>query len=248
MVGGSGGLGAAVVRELAARGSHVAFTYRQNEASAAQLAQTVSDLGRQAWTIGLDLRNHDGCAQAIDAIAEAAGGIHTLVYAAGPHVPQKHLSTVTPAELQEQLDADASGFFAVASPALHLRQTEGSIVAVTTAATRRYPTLRGGLSSIPKAAVEASIRGIAAEEGRFGVRANTVGPGMLVDGMAERLMASGDLGRVAGSTARANIAMRRFGSGTDIAGSLLLAASGGGFITGQHLDIDGGLPSDSFPV
>jgi len=40
--------------------------------------------------------------------------------------------------MQEQLDADASGFFAVASPALpHLRQTEGSIVAVTTAATRR---------------------------------------------------------------------------------------------------------------
>ena len=73
VVGGSGELGAAVVRELAARGSDVAFTYRQNEASAAQLAQTVSDLGRQAWTIGLDLRNHDGCAQAIDAIAEAPG-------------------------------------------------------------------------------------------------------------------------------------------------------------------------------
>ena len=103
-------------------------------------------------------------------------GVHTLVYAAGPHVPQKHLSKVTPAEMQEQLDADASGFFAVASPALpHLRQTEGSIVAVTTAATRRYP-VRDGLSSIPKAAVEAAIRGIAAEEGRFGVRANTVGP------------------------------------------------------------------------
>ena len=51
VVGGSGGLGAAVVRELAARGSDVAFTYRQNDATAAQLAQTVSDLGRQAWTI-----------------------------------------------------------------------------------------------------------------------------------------------------------------------------------------------------
>ena len=132
VVGGSGGLGAAVVRELAARGSHVAFTFRRNEDAAAQLATTVSDLGRQAWTIGLDLRNHEGCAQAIDAIADAAGGIHTLVYAAGPHVPQKHLSKVTPAEMQEQLDADASGFFAVASLALpHLRQTEGSIVAIT---------------------------------------------------------------------------------------------------------------------
>ena len=46
---------------------------------------------------------------AIDAIAEAGGGIHTLVYAAGPHVPQKHLSTVTPAEMHEQLETDAAG-------------------------------------------------------------------------------------------------------------------------------------------
>ena len=143
--------------------------------------------------------------------------------------------------MQEQLDADASGFFAVASPALpHLRQTEGSIVAVTTAATRRYP-VRDGLSSIPKAAVEAAIRGIAAEEGRFGVRANTVGPGMLVDGMAERLMASGDLDESALDAARGNIAMRRFGSAADIAEAVcFLASQRAKFITGQHLDVDGG--------
>ena len=41
---------------------------------------------------------------------------------------------MTPAEMQEQLDIDAAGFVAVAAPALpHLRETEGSIVAVTTA-------------------------------------------------------------------------------------------------------------------
>ncbi|MEM9203642.1 MAG: SDR family oxidoreductase [Actinomycetota bacterium] len=241
VVGGSGGLGAAIVRELASRGSDVAFTYRRNDEAAAEMAETVSNLGRQAWTIGLDLRNHDGCQQAIDAIAEAAGGIHTLVYAAGPHVPQKHLSTVTPTEMQEQLDADASGFFAIVAPAIpHLRQTEGNIVAVTTAATRRYP-VRDGLSSIPKAAIEAAVRGLAAEEGRFGVRANTVGPGMLVDGMAERLMASGDLDEVALDAARSNIAMRRFGSADDVAEAVCFFASGRAkFITGQHLDVDGG--------
>jgi NAD(P)-dependent dehydrogenase (short-subunit alcohol dehydrogenase family) len=241
VVGGSGGLGAAIVHSFAARGSDVAFTYLHNEEAAVDLAVSVSEFGRQAWTIGLDLRNHEGCEQAIDAIAEAAGGIHTLVYAAGPHVPQKHLSKVTASEMREQLDIDAAGFFAVAAPALpHLRQSEGSIVAVTTAANRRYP-VRDGLSSVPKAAVEAAVRGIAAEEGRFGVRANIVGPGMLLDGMAERLIANGDLDDTALDAARANIALRRFGSATDIAEAVcFLASERARFITGQHLDVDGG--------
>ena len=76
-----------------------------------------------------------------------------------------------------QLAADAAGFFNVAHPALpHLRTAEGCIVAVTTAATSRFP-VRDGLSSAPKAAVEALVRALAAEEGRFGVRVNCVGPG-----------------------------------------------------------------------
>ena len=61
---------------------------------------------------------------------------------------------------------------------------------MTTAATARFP-VRDGLSSAPKAAVEAMVRALAAEEGRYGVRVNAVGPGMLTDGMAARLIDSG---------------------------------------------------------
>jgi NAD(P)-dependent dehydrogenase (short-subunit alcohol dehydrogenase family) len=241
VVGGSGGLGAAICRELAVRGSDVALTYRGNEDAAQRLAADIGDWGQRAWAVALDLADHEQARASVDAIAAAAGGIHTLVYAAGPHVPQKHLSTVDPGEVRWQLDVDAAGFFAVAQPAIpHLREREGSIVAVTTAATRRFP-VRDGLSSIPKAAVEAAVRGFAAEEGRFGVRANTVGPGMLTDGMAERLMASGDLDERALDAARANIAMRRFGAAADIAEAVcFLASSRARFITGQHLDVDGG--------
>jgi NAD(P)-dependent dehydrogenase (short-subunit alcohol dehydrogenase family) len=129
----------------------------------------------------------------VEAVVAAHGGLHTLVYAAGPHVPMTHLSNVEPAAMAGQLAADAAGFFAVVQPALpHLRESRGSIVAVTTAATARFP-VRDGLSSAPKAAVEAMVRAVAAEEGRYGVRANAVGPGMLSDGMAARLISSGEL-------------------------------------------------------
>jgi len=241
VVGGSGGLGSAIAAELAARGSDVALTYRSNADAAAATAAEVERCGRLCWTAVVDLADDSSTTAAVEELAAAAGGVHTLVYAAGPHVPQVHLSRVEPAAMRTQLDADAVGFFTAASAALpHLREARGSIVAVTTTGTGRFP-VRDGLSIVPKAAVEAAVRGLAAEEGRFGVRANSVGPGMLTDGMARRLMASGDLDEPALEAARANIPMRSFGSAADIAEAVcFLASDRAGYISGQHLAVDGG--------
>ena len=241
VVGGSGGLGSVIAAELAARGSDLALTYRSNADAAAATAAVVERCGRRCWTAATDLSDDSSTAAAVEELAAAAGGLHTLVYAAGPHVPQVHMSRVEPSAMRVQLDADAAGFFAAAHAALpHLRQARGSIVAVTTAGSDRFP-VRDGLSTVPKAAVEAAVRGLAAEEGRFGVRANTVGPGMLTDGMAQRLMASGDLDERALEAARANIPLRSFGSAADIAEAVcFLASDRAGYISGQHLAVDGG--------
>ena len=241
VVGGSGGLGSVIAVELASRGSDVALTYRSNADAAAATAAEIERLGRRSWLAAVDLTDDEGVATAVGELASAAVGLHTLVYAAGPHVPQMHMSRIEPAAMRDQLDADAAGFFTTAHAALpHLREARGSIVAVTSAGTGRFP-VRDGLSTVPKAAVEAAVRGLAAEEGRFGVRANSVGPGMLTDGMAERLVASGDLDERALDAARANIPMRSFGTAADIAEAVcFLTSDRARYITGQHLAVDGG--------
>ena len=241
VTGGSGGLGAAICRMLAARGSDVALTFHRNNAAAAAVVGDVEKSGRQAQAWPLDLVDEAATLRFLDEVAERFGGIHSLIHASGPHVAQLHLSKVKPEQYRRQLEEEAVGFFNLLQPALpHLRATKGSIVAVTTAATRRYP-VRDGLSSGTKGAIEALIRAIAAEEGRFGIRANCVGPGMLTDGMAERLMSSGDLDAAALEVTIRNIALRRFGDAEDIAEAVcFLASDRADFISGQMLDVDGG--------
>ena len=236
--GASGGLGAAIAAMLLDRGSRVAMTYRRTSAVVDSISSR--EPGR-ATAYQLELTDAAACSDVVAAAAADFGALHTVVYASGPHVPMIHISKVPQASFRQQLEEDAVAFLNAVLPTLPLlRSSQGNLVAVTTAATTRFP-VRDGLSSIPKAAVEAAVRGIAAEEGRFGVRANCVGPGMLTDGMAERLIAAGDLDERALDVARSSIPMRRFGTAADIAEAVcFLASDRAAFISGQKLDVDGG--------
>lgn len=239
VTGAGGGVGSAVAGMLLARGARVALVHRSPSDRVSALLAGSDDTRCRAFRV--DLTDAEACAATFAEIRAALGPASVLVHAAGPRVPMVHLGRLGGAEITAQLVADAGTAINAVQAALgDLRETAGSIVIVTSAATDRHP-VRDGLSSVPKGAIEAYVRGLAVEEGRFGVRANCVGPGMLTDGMAADLIEAGELDEAALEAARRNIPLRAFGRAADIAESVcFLASHRARLVSGQKLNVDGG--------
>lgn len=228
VVGGSGGLGAACCTALADEGWDVVVGYGRNRDRAEAVAAAVVERGRRAEVRAIDL----GAPQLGDLSA-----VESVIFAAGPSIGQPYLSQTDPAEVARVLELETLGFFRVVQQALpRLRACSGSVVALVSAGLRRWPP-GDGLSVIPKAAVEATVRGLAREEGRHGVRANAVAVGVIDAGMFHRI----GFDERWLEAARDNIPLRRFGTAAEVGATVaFLASDRASYLTGQTLAVDGG--------
>jgi 3-oxoacyl-[acyl-carrier protein] reductase len=241
VVGGSGGIGSAICAAFAQAGSDVVLTFNRNEEAADAAAEAVRGLGRKATVLQLSLEDSVAVKAALEHALREHAEIHTVVYAAGPYVPMKFLSQISPEEMKDFLLSDTSSCFNLLHAALPpLRRSRGSIVAITTTVLSRWAP-QEGLSAVPKAGIDRLITGIAREEGRFGVRANSVALGLINAGMFQRVVASGAIDEQYMNAMSANVPLRRLGTAEEVAdATIFLASARSAYTTGVVLRVDGG--------
>ncbi|MES2481286.1 MAG: SDR family oxidoreductase [Pseudomonadota bacterium] len=240
IAGGSGGLGRDIVRKFASVGSNVAFSYLSREQPAKELEQEIQATGQGALAARVDLTDPASIRSWMAGAREKFGKIHTLVYACGPTVVIGPIADLTPEQWAAAVNADLNGFFNLCHVGIpYLRESRGSIVALSTAGIRRYPAM-DITSAGPKAGVEMLVNGITREEGRNGIRANCVAVGQIDAGQGRDHLHDPRFERLAERVVR-NTPLRRMGQSEEIANAVLFFASSmASFVSGESICVDGG--------
>jgi NAD(P)-dependent dehydrogenase (short-subunit alcohol dehydrogenase family) len=239
--GGSGGLGRAICRRLAAEWSAVTFTYRSRREEAETLERELSARCRTA-AIHADLRDDESVGSALRTAQERFGGVDSVIFATGANILQPYVSEIAAQQWDEVVQVELIGFTRVIRAALPLMRAQGggTIVAIGSFATYSFPP-GDALSAVPKAAIEMLCRAVAREEGRYGIRANVVAPGIINAGLGDQFQQQLFSPEV-WEGQRKRVPLRRFGEAEEIAEAVaFLASRRSAYITGQTLIVDGGL-------
>lgn len=242
LFGGSGGIGSGISRTFAREGSDVAIVYHANEARAQQVAAEAREMGRKATIYRADVTDPDQVDAAIKAAIGDHGRIHSLVWAAGPLVNQRYLAATPMEEWRHAFDVEVHGFFAAAQAAIpHMReQGGGSFVTLGSAGHDWWPS-RDGMSVAVKASNEQLIKGIAKEEGRHRIRANSVLVGVIDAGQLHELTRIGQIDQRWIDNTHRLLCLKRWGTAEEIGHAcVFLASNEAGYVTGQRLSVSGG--------
>jgi 3-oxoacyl-[acyl-carrier protein] reductase len=233
ITGGSRGIGAEIVRRLAADGADVGFTYRTGKDEAEQVAGQVHGLGRRALMVRADLADPDAPRAVVDAVAGEFGRLDILVNNAGI----THWGSVAQTSLQDidrLFAVDARAPFLMMRAAADTLADGGRVVNISSGVTA---TAVAGIAlySGAKAFLDQVTKVAAVEFAARRITVNAVGPGSTATGPFARLTAGQR------EEAGAAFGLGRIGEPADTAAVVAFLVSGeAGFVTGQVIYNAGG--------
>ena len=238
VTGGTGGIGEAICRRLAADGFAVAINYHRNAARAQQIVEAIRADGGQAVAVEADISTAAGVAQLVARASGALGPIGVLVNNASPRINPKPLADIAWDDIQNQLDVQLRGAFLLTQQcaAAMAGHGGGRIVNITSQATRGTPTPHWTAYAVAKAALATFSRQIAAELGPAGITVNCVAPGMTETALI------GDIPQKQQMVIGRQTPLRRLAQPDDIAAAVAyLASDDARFVTGHTLEVNGGM-------
>lgn len=233
VTGGSGGIGAAVCRKLAADGYHVLIHANLNQDKAQALADEIIAEGGSAQALGFDITDHAAVAATLNPLLEQTP-IQVLVNNAGIHD-----DAVFPGMSAEQwhsvMDVSVNGFYNVTHTLMMpmIRTRWGRIINVTSIA-----ALTGNAGQVnyaaAKGAINAATKSLAREVASRGITVNAVAPGIIDTAMSRHVFSKEEIAQM--------VPMKRAGTPDEVAELIsFLASPHAAYITGQIISINGGM-------
>ncbi len=233
VTGGSGGIGAAICRQLAADGFCVIVHANRHLETAQAVVDAIQAAGGQAQALAFDITDASATATALQALL-VDGPIQVLVNNAGIHddaiFPGMQLK-----QWQQVIDVSLNGFFHVTQPLMMpmIRTRWGRIISITSVAA--VAGNRGQVNyAAAKGALHSATKSLALEVASRGITVNAVAPGIIATSMSQDSFDAPSIAKL--------VPMKRAGRPEEVADLVsFLASERAAYISGQVISINGGM-------
>ncbi|HET9113006.1 MAG TPA: 3-oxoacyl-ACP reductase FabG [Burkholderiales bacterium] len=233
VTGGSGGIGAAICRRLAADGHHVLIHAHSNIRVAETLAAELNAEGYSAQPVEFDITNHEAVLTALNPLTEQAP-IQILVNNAGIH-DDAAFPGMAAQQWQRVFDVSVNGFYHVTHTLMMpmIRTRWGRIVNLSSIAA--ISGNRGQVNyAAAKGAINSATRSLALELASRGITVNAVAPGIIDTAMSRAAFDADAIARL--------VPMKRAGTPAEVADLIgFLVSPQAAYITGQIISVNGGM-------
>jgi 3-oxoacyl-[acyl-carrier protein] reductase len=233
VTGGSGCIGSAICRQLAADGFHVIVHANRNIDTAAALASEIRSATGSAEAVQFDITDASATSTSLEAIL-AGGAVQVIVNNAGIHDDAIFPGMQT-GQWQRVIDVSLNGFFNVTQPLMMpmIRTRWGRIINITSVAA--VTGNRGQVNySAAKGALHSATKSLALELASRGITVNAVAPGIIANAMSEGTFDKPAIDRL--------VPMKRAGQPSEVADLVsFLASERAAYISGQIISINGGM-------
>jgi 3-oxoacyl-[acyl-carrier protein] reductase len=229
--GGSRGIGALTVRELAAAGWSISFCHRGDEEAARETEKAASELGARVLAVEVDLVCPGDVAGWFRRAEDELGPVGAVVSCAAL-ARDRPLARLTDADWRAVTDTGLDGLFRLGHAALLAMMPRGAgRIVVVSSVSGVYAHARCGHDARARPGVAGFVRALASQAGRFGISVNAVVPGPVAHDLTALLP------KPARVPVTETVALRRFGDAAEAAGlvAFLLSAEADG-LSGRVLE------------